>query len=1006
MHYRYLSALALGLCVTTAALAQNRAANELFPSLISLKDEGVSRDSKDALQLLAQRYKIPADYSFRLTNSQKDELGFTHNRYAEFYKNLPVAGGTILIHERDGNVELINGHAFAVKTKDAGAGLAETAAFAEALKAVPATQYIWQGDTAKMPKAYNMLKQRPTGELLWAPSAQEADAALRLAYRYDIYAIKPFSRTFVYVDAETGDILRKMNRITDFNATGTANTLFSGQQTIITDSTAPNDFTLWDLTRGNGIHTWDMNTDTDPWFAVDFTDANNAWTSNTNLDKAALDVHWGTEQVYDYYKTVHSRNGFDNADAELNNFIHFDVDMVNAFWDGSALYFGDGDASTGFDPVVSLDVVGHEFTHAVTSYSANLDYWYESGALNESFSDILGNAIEAHVKPTSANWKMAEDVTTNGSGFRSMADPNADFNPDTYLGTYWDFSSNDNGGVHTNSGVQNFWFYLLSDGGSGTNDNGDSYSVTGIGIADAAKIAYRALTVYLTNTSQYTDARDASIQAATDLFGGCSTQLIQTTNAWQAVGVGAAYSPTNGPVSFTATPQNACSVPAQVQFTNTTPSAQSVLWNFGDGTTSTTMSPQHTYTTAGTYTVKLKVWGCNNVADSVTYTNYIVVDPNSAACQQTPVPTNSTAIALTNCSGSIVDDGGLQGDYSDNAYGGVQITTTGLYFELQFASFNTEDGYDYVIVYDGPNNSSPLIDYFTGANLPYNGAVFTTTSNQFYVEFYSDGGVTESGFQLLYNCVGNTPNATFYSPDSISCDKSVAFVNTTSPAAGTYTWDFGDGTSSTQLSPSHTYNTFGTYSVTLTACNGASFCNTKTKTIKVDEIKAICPMPDTVNINQPFSLVNGSTNATAYDWTVDGANASNAANPTFQFTTVGVHTVKLIASNANCSDILNKSIWAKDATGVGQVAHLSNLAVFPNPAKDQITIMGADIPATGLQYVLVNTIGQQIISGNLPATNRAVNNMIQLTDVASGVYQLILKTEGGSITKKIIVDKK
>jgi hypothetical protein len=119
-----------------------------------------------------------------------------------------------------------------------------------------------------------------------------------------------------------------------------------------------------------------------------------------------------------------------------------------------------------------------------------------------------------------------------------MANPNLKNDPDTYLGTHWITSKTDNFGVHTNSGVQNFWFYLLSVGGSGTNDNSNAYSVTGLGMSKAVQIAYRNLSVYLTPTSNYAMARQFAIQSARDLYGNCSNEVTQTTAAWYAVGVG------------------------------------------------------------------------------------------------------------------------------------------------------------------------------------------------------------------------------------------------------------------------------------------------------------------------------------------------------------------------------------------------------------------------------------------------------------------------------------
>ena len=258
-------------------------------------------------------------------------------------------------------------------------------------------------------------------------------------------------------------------------------------------------------------------------------------------DQTGVNVHWGAEATYDYYLNDHGRNSFDNAGGTIYSYAHADVNYNNAFWDGTRMTYGDGDG-VNFTPLVCLDVVGHEITHGVTQNSANLIYWGESGALNESFSDIFGNEVEFMREGVpgvgTGSWRMGEDITPSGSGIRNMQNPNEFNNADTYLGTYWvTTGSGDNGGVHYNSGVQNFWFYLLCEGGSGTNDHGNAYNVSTIGFTKAAAIAYRNLTVYLTPSSNYYAARVGAINSAIDLYGPGSTEVQAVMDAWYAVGV-------------------------------------------------------------------------------------------------------------------------------------------------------------------------------------------------------------------------------------------------------------------------------------------------------------------------------------------------------------------------------------------------------------------------------------------------------------------------------------
>lgn len=210
------------------------------------------------------------------------------------------------------------------------------------------------------------------------------------------------------------------------------------------------------------------------------------------------------------------------------------------------MVYGDGTAAV--QPLTSLDVCAHEIGHGVCASTANLAYQAESGALNEGFSDIWGACVEqyatARLGLTKATWIIGEDINNFGVGFRSMSDPKSLGQPAYYKGQNWVADpgvyndGNDYGGVHTNSGVLNHWFYILSQGKSGTNEGGNVYAVTGIGITDAARIAYRAESVYLQAASKFEDTRRYTLQSAEELFGVCSTQAVATANAWFAVGVG------------------------------------------------------------------------------------------------------------------------------------------------------------------------------------------------------------------------------------------------------------------------------------------------------------------------------------------------------------------------------------------------------------------------------------------------------------------------------------
>ena len=277
----------------------------------------------------------------------------------------------------------------------------------------------------------------------------------------------------------------------------------------------------------------------------------------------ASDIHWGMGRTLDFYKEAFGRNSYDGNGSPVYNFVYLSEEDDKLTWlnsdrNNAAAYssvkpypmvYGMGGWAKSMNaffmlPCVELSVMSHEFTHIVTDQTAQLVYKGESGALNESFSDLMGISCKKWNEPEAA-WMIGTDgLMLGASDMRNMAFPKLSYksrypNPDTYKGQYWEDteSTADNGGVHTNSSVQNKFFYLLSDGDEGTNDVGFSYKVTGIGIEKARRIAYLTLTSYAISTSTYADIRPAFIKAAGSLYGDNSTEVEAVKKAWDAVGV-------------------------------------------------------------------------------------------------------------------------------------------------------------------------------------------------------------------------------------------------------------------------------------------------------------------------------------------------------------------------------------------------------------------------------------------------------------------------------------
>ena len=514
------------------AQEKNDSEGSNIPSLLVF-DNSKEYALQNSSRLLENEFKFSPEITFSSVSLERDNLGLTHQKFQQYYDGLKIEFATCTLHEKEGRVSSMSNNIFDIRTLDVTPSISALQAFNKAVAHVGAVTYMWQdADESRAADAY----QKPSGELVVFPPVANVSETARLAFKFDMYAVAPLYRADVYIDAQTGQFIMENKRIHHANVPATGTSLYNGNVSFTADN-ASGPYRLRQTADGNGVQTFDLNNGTSYSNASDVTSSSLNFTGNAT----GVQAHFGAEQTHKYFQGNHGRNSYNNAGAIIKSYVSYSSNFVNAFWDGQRMTYGDGDG-VNYGPLVSVDIVGHEIAHGVTEYSANLVYSYQSGALNESFSDIFGESIEKYASGSN-DWLMGDQIGAGGSGgaLRSMSNPNVYGDPDTYLGTNWYSGSGDNGGVHYNSGVQNKWFYILTVGESGTNDNGSSYNVSGIGMDKAGAIAYRNLSVYLGSNSQYSDARAGAIQSAIDLYGAGSAEEIATTNAWYAVGVGAAY---------------------------------------------------------------------------------------------------------------------------------------------------------------------------------------------------------------------------------------------------------------------------------------------------------------------------------------------------------------------------------------------------------------------------------------------------------------------------------
>jgi Zn-dependent metalloprotease len=471
--------------------------------------------------------RLSGSQGVAVKNAMQDSTGATHVRLTRTYHGLQVLGGDLVVHR---------------SASGAWEGATQTLRRDLTLSATPAL-----GPAAAL--------ARVPGRSAGAPRlvVDATGATPKLAWVVTTVGTQKDgtpSRLQTYVDARTGALLRSEQRVETVGGDGQS--LYNGTvplQLTLSGTT----YSMKDPTRGN-TYTTDMNNTSDSvvcqYFGsgcktgTTFTSTTPHFGNGTNSNRASAgaDAQYGSNETWDYYKNVHGRLGIFGTGKGSYNRVHYGQNYVNAFWDGTKMTYGDGDG-VNYGPLVSLDVAGHEMSHGVTENTAGLTYSGESGGLNEATSDIFGTMVEFFAANPNdpGDYLIGEEFDLkNHAGFRRMDNPIADgSSPNCYS------TNTKNLDVHYSSGVANHFFYLLAEGSGAKTINGVAHNsptcngstITGIGRDAAQRIWFRALTVYMTSGTTYSQARTATLNAATDLYGTGSTNYNTVAAAWSAVSV-------------------------------------------------------------------------------------------------------------------------------------------------------------------------------------------------------------------------------------------------------------------------------------------------------------------------------------------------------------------------------------------------------------------------------------------------------------------------------------
>ncbi|MGW2830381.1 M4 family metallopeptidase [Streptomyces sp. NPDC001286] len=501
-------------------------AGALPASLTPARRAALVKGAQSAAADTARHIGLGAKEKLLVKDVIRDADGTTHTRYERTYAGLPVLGGDLVIHDKSGRLTITKANRAALSVPSLRSKITAASA-ADRAEAASKRAKVTGSRMGKKPRL-----------VVWAGTGKPV-----LAWESVVKGVQRDgtpSELQVVTDARTGKQLLAEQKV----ETGTGTGQYVGTVQLGTTQSGST-YQLVDPDRA-GHKTYDLNQGTSGTGTL-FTDDNDAWGDGlpSNRQTAGVDVAFGAAATWDYYKDMYGRNGIRNDGVAAYSRAHYGNSYVNAFWQDSCFCMTYGDGSGNSHPLTALDVAAHEMSHGVTAATAGLNYSGESGGLNEATSDIFAAAVEFYenLPADPGDYLVGEKIDINGDGtpLRHMDKPSKD-------GASRDSWSSTLGGidVHYSSGPANHFFYLLSEGSGAKTVNGVSYDsptydgqpVTGIGIQNAAAIWYRALTTYMTSTTNYAGARTATLSAAADLFGAYSPTYLAVADAWAAINVG------------------------------------------------------------------------------------------------------------------------------------------------------------------------------------------------------------------------------------------------------------------------------------------------------------------------------------------------------------------------------------------------------------------------------------------------------------------------------------
>ena len=839
---------------------------------------------------IASALGFSSDEGLNVLRQYMDENGKSHTRYQQTYRGIPVWGEHIVVTENRGQVQWLHGRSVRGLENDLTSvtPMYSGAAALELAKELSGVSGENEGTGTRGKANY---RNERTDLVIFITETGEARLAYAVTFFSDVEGGGAPTRPTYLLDAHSQEVLFEMEGLTTADATGPGGNNKTGQYNYGTDFAAMNvAFSGGTSTMNNAdVKTVDLNNGTTGTTAYSFSGTNNTYKSVNGAFCPLNDAHFFGGVVFNMYNDW---IGVAPLTFQLTMRVHYSTNYENAFWDGSAMTFGDGQNT--FYPLVSLDVSAHEVSHGFTEQNSGLIYSNQSGGINEAFSDMAGEAAENYMNGSN-DWEVGADIFKGSGALRYMIDPTQDGSSIGHADDY--YSGID---VHHSSGVFNRAFYLLS-------------TTSGWTTRKAFEVFTKANQVYWTPSTDYEAGAQGCRDAATDL----GYSVADVNAAFSTVGLGP-YVP-----------------PVVVDLTN------------GESVTGINLSSGYLYykiaIPSGASNFVVTTTGSNGDADLFTkfgsqpsdssYDCNSVSSTSNESCTVASPAAGDHYISLqaysafTNLTLSVSYDGG------GNAAPVAGFTSSTSDLTASFTNTSTDDGTITGYAWDfGDGGSS------TSANPSYT----YTTAGTYTVSLTvtDDGGLTDTttgSVTVTDPPVNTAPTAAFTSSTS---DLTASFTDGSSDAEGpisSYSWNFGDGGSSANANPSHTYAAAGTYTVSLTVTDAGGLTDTATGSVTVTD-----PIPgdDIIDNGEVISGISQTTGEWTYYRVIIPAGATNLVISTTggngdadlynrfgSQPTTSTYDCRSISANSNESCTINTPSEGTYWIGVYAYSSFTNLSV-------------------------------------------------------------------------------